>query len=300
LFDPTNTVELTKGDDGCSGVEGGTDFTYEVPIAYSNAGVILYLHQGCFSTLSCSGLVEYSLIVEASPVAAPSSAPADDDRYFDIRLCPLQECLDVNHPATGWNECDMCICEDFDKIFLSDHDHDCNADEEYYYCMVKYDVKTVTCKTQMKPGWIAAFFFIGLCGFICFASAFGYIIYLLCFARPNKPIQPMLESSSVMELQEPADHNTPEHQLVQQHHHRQEETNKLELVEVESEAEGLQVVCAAVIVEEGGDTEDPAVRKEKELLMEAAASASAGSSSNPSSPSAAAVKHDTNPDLTLL
>jgi hypothetical protein len=190
LFDPSNTTELVKGDDGCGGA-GGTDLTYVVPIAYPNAGVNLHLRQGCFSTHTCGGVSEYTVNIEANPIPYPTTAPADDDRYFDARLCPVEKCLSENHPEKGWNRCDMCICRDFDKIFLSDHDHDCNADEGYYMCMVKYDVKSVTCTTEMKPGWIAAFFFIGFCGFVCFASAFTYIFYLLCFARPNKPIHPV-------------------------------------------------------------------------------------------------------------
>lgn len=204
LFDPSNTVELMEGDDGCGTERSGTSMTYEVPIAYPNTGVTLHLHQGCFSTFTCSAVVVYTLNVESleavTPDSHPTAAPAeeeehDDDRYFDIRRCPLAECLDKNHPEKGWNECDMCICEDFDKIFLSDYNHDCQANEDFYMCMVKYDVKSVTCTTHMKPGWIAAFVFIGVFGFIIFGGAFGYVIYLLCFSRPNKPIQPMYQES---------------------------------------------------------------------------------------------------------
>ena len=198
LFDPTDTVELSEGDDGCGGERGGTVMTYEVSIAYPNTGVTLHLHQGCFSTFSCGAVAEYSLNVEVRPEAHPTAAPADDDRYFDIRRCPLAACVDASSPAAGWNECDMCICEDFDKIFLSEYDHDCNSDEEYYMCMVKYHVQSgdiggrITCTTRMKPGWVAAFFFIGLCGFMLFAGAFGFIFWMLCVARPGKPLQPVL------------------------------------------------------------------------------------------------------------
>jgi hypothetical protein len=205
LFDPTDSVELAEGDDGCGSDSdsdrGGTTITYEVPIAYPNSGVTLHLHQGCFSTFSCGGVVEYTLNVESSPVSQPSAAPADDDPYFEILVCPVEECVDARNPVTGWNECDMCICENFDEIFLSDLDHDCNANEVYYMCMVKYHVQSgdiggrITCTTRMKPGWVAGFFFIALCGFILVTSVFGKICWILCLARPNKPVQPVLTES---------------------------------------------------------------------------------------------------------
>ena len=209
LFDPTDSVELVEADDGCDEDVGGTAVTYVVPIGYQNDTVTLHLHQGCFSTHSCSAVTVYTLNMEASPLPFPTTSPADDDRYFDHGDCPVTACLDTNHPAKGWNRCHMCICDSFDKIFLSDYDHDCHADETYYMCMVKYDVKSISCTTQMKPGWIAAFFFIGLCGFLIFAGAFGYIIYILCFQRPNKPIQPILVE--VKEVKQHAnDHSSDE------------------------------------------------------------------------------------------
>lgn len=255
LFDPSDTVELTEGDDGCGKERSGTSMTYEVPIAYPNTGVTLHLHQGCFSTFSCAATTVYTLnmeSMEATPVSQPTATPVDenDDRYFDIRRCPLAECLDKNHPETGWNRCDMCICEDFDKIFLSDYDHDCAANEDYYMCMVKYDIKSVTCTRQMKPGWIAGFFFIGFFGFIIFGSAFAYVIYLLCFARPNKPIRPIYE-------EEPEVGVVKRSALV---HPMQEEDHE-EGSEVEEGGAGDTVLHEEV-------DEDPAKVKERQLKIQ--------------------------------
>lgn len=252
LFDPSNTVELAEGDDGCGVDRGGTSMTYVVPIAYPNTGVTLHLHQGCFSTYACGAVTQYTLNVESAPVPHPTPAPRDDDdRYFDIRRCPLAECLDKNDPETGWHECDMCICEDFDEIFLSDYKHDCSADEVYYMCMVKYDVKSVTCKAQMKPEWIAGFFFIAFFGFLFFGSAFGYVIYVLFFARPNKPIQPLFVPENETELQKPGT-VVPVQVQVQQYKQEQEMEQ-----EMEHDEEGDQQ-----------EEEDPAKVKERKLQLQ--------------------------------
>lgn len=197
LFDPSNSIELAKGDDGCDESDkGGTSLTYVVPSAYPNTGVSLHLHQGCFSVGSCAAETVFTLNVENSPLPYPTPAPLDDDRSFDIGQCPLEKCLDINYPAKGWNRCDMCICQNFEKIFYSTYDHDCGADDTYYNCMIKYDVKSVSCKNEMKPGWIAAFFFISLFGFICLAFGCGFIIHI-CFRKPANPIHPTMKAVQI-------------------------------------------------------------------------------------------------------
>jgi len=154
--------------------------------------------------------------------------------------------MEVNHPEKGWNRCDMCVCRDFDKIFLSDHDHDCNADETYYMCMVKYNVKSATCTTAMKPGWIAGFFFIGLCGFIFFGGAFGKINYLLCFARPNKPIHPVMIAVAALN----------------------EGSSPVAEDDQEKDEEGLHVESGEAILTGGKNTEGPVIVSSSPVVPE--------------------------------
>jgi len=201
LFDPTNTVQLAFHDDGCNETSssGGTQFKFQVPLAYQTPEVSLHLHQGCFSTSTCSAVTEYSLVIDDVVVGNPSPSPVQNQPVTSDQNCPVEDCVDIHQAEKDWVTCDMCICDRFNTIFFAGHLHqsDCGADEKYYDCFVKYDIKSASCKSEMKPSWIAIFFFIGFCGFVFVGSVLAFVIYLMCCKAPNKPIYPILHAEKI-------------------------------------------------------------------------------------------------------